>query len=152
MQVWRLVKTKYVDSAFDGEGARRYGGRWSSPGTRVAYAAGNSALAVLEVLVHLGDATMLPAYSLIEASVPDGLIATLPPAALPPGWNGSPVPPMVQAVGDAWVRSASNLALRVPSAEVPSGFNLLLNPSHSSFERVAITSIERFQFGPRLLR
>jgi RES domain-containing protein len=35
----------------DGEGARLYGGRWNSPGVRVAYAADSPALAVLEVLV-----------------------------------------------------------------------------------------------------
>ncbi|MEO8946700.1 MAG: RES domain-containing protein, partial [Gemmatimonadaceae bacterium] len=32
MQLWRLVKTKYASSAFDGEGARLYGARWNSPG------------------------------------------------------------------------------------------------------------------------
>lgn len=152
MQVWRLVKTKYVDSAFDGEGARRYGARWSSPGTRVAYAASNSALAVLEVLVHLGDATMLPAYSLLEASLPDGLVTTLPSAALPPGWDMSPVPPNVQAMGDAWIRSGSQLAMTVPSVVVRGGYNVLLNPAHPSFDQVVISSIGPFQFDPRLLR
>ncbi len=152
MLLWRLVKSRYADSAFDGEGARLYGARWSSPGTRVAYAASSSALAVLEVLVHLGDVTMLPRYSLIQATVPDGLVELLSSSALPPGWDSSPVPPYVQAVGDAWVRSGRALALSVPSAIVPGGFNVLLNPAHSLFGRVVINSMEPFRFDARLLR
>jgi hypothetical protein len=34
---WRIVKRRYASSAFDGEGARLYGGRWNSPGTPVVY-------------------------------------------------------------------------------------------------------------------
>jgi RES domain-containing protein len=62
MQLWRLVKTRYAAAAFDGEGARVNGGRWNSPGTRVAYASANSALAVLEVLVHMTAGSGLPGY------------------------------------------------------------------------------------------
>ena len=32
MEGWRLLKTKHAAHAFDGEGARLYGGRWNSPG------------------------------------------------------------------------------------------------------------------------
>ena len=49
----RLVSPQYVDNAFDGEGARRYGGRWNSKGTSIVYAASSLALAALEMLVHL---------------------------------------------------------------------------------------------------
>src|SRR6186713_3297828 len=100
-----------------GEGARSNGGRWSSPGTRVAYASGNSALAVLEVLVHMASSG-LPGYSLVRAHVPDALVEELPASELPRSWRAFPVPPEVQAVGDAWVRSGRALALRVPSAIV----------------------------------
>jgi RES domain-containing protein len=142
MQVWRLVKTKYAATAFDGEGARLFGSRWNSPGTRVAYVSSNSALAVLEVLVHLRDVTVLPSYSLITASIPDDLIEDLDPSLLPPGWDASPVPHQVQAIGDAWVRLGRTLALRVPSAVVPRGINLLLNPDHPRFVAFGIESVE----------
>ena len=46
----RLVSPRYADIAFDGEGARRYGGRWNSKDTSMVYAA--SSLAALEMLVH----------------------------------------------------------------------------------------------------
>ena len=50
--------------AFDGEGARLHGGRWNSPGTRVAYASDSIALAALEVLAHLQSTSVLQSYSL----------------------------------------------------------------------------------------
>ena len=34
---WRIVKSRYASTAFDGEGARLYGGRWNSSGTRMVY-------------------------------------------------------------------------------------------------------------------
>jgi len=152
MQVWRLVKTKYAASAFDGEGARLYGARWNSPGIRVAYAASNSALAVLEVLVHLGDVRVLPSYSLITASVPDAHVIALDVSTLPDGWENYPVPPEVQAIGDAWIRSGGSVALRVPSVVVAGGHNLLLNPLHPTFGEFSIDSVEPFKFDPRLVR
>lgn len=152
MQVWRLVKTKYARTAFDGEGARLYGARWSSVGTRVAYAASNSALAVLEVLVHLENVDVLDSYSLIRASLPDALITALEPARLPVGWNLWPAPPAVQAVGDAWILANESLALEVPSVIVPGGTNLLINPAHKDFAKFQVERTERFRFDPRVVR
>ncbi|MBU2431943.1 MAG: RES domain-containing protein, partial [Proteobacteria bacterium] len=34
---YRVVKEKYLDFVFDGEGARLYGGRWNSKGVPVVY-------------------------------------------------------------------------------------------------------------------
>ncbi len=52
-RAWRIVKKKFADHAFDGEGSRLYGSRWTSPGLPVSFAAESLSLAVLEVLVHL---------------------------------------------------------------------------------------------------
>ena len=152
MQVWRLVKTRYASTPFDGEGARLYGARWNSPGNRVAYASGNSALAVLEVLVHMTGGGSLPGYSLVSASLPDSLVEVIAPAALPGNWDSSPVPPEVQAVGDAWLASAKSLALQVPSDMVRDSYHILINPEHGDFGRLAIISSESFDFDRRLLR
>ena len=152
MQVWRLTKTKHARTAFDGEGARLYGARWNSAGTRVAYAASNSALAVLEVLVHVENVDVLASYSLIQASLPDALVQTLEPARLPNGWNRWPVPPRAQAVGDAWAAANETLALQVPSAIVRGGMNLLINPAHQDFARFVVERVDRFTFDPRLVR
>jgi RES domain-containing protein len=152
MQVWRLVKTRYAATPFDGEGARLYGARWNSPGKRIAYASGNSALAVLEVLVHMTGGGSLPGYSLVSTSLPGSLVEVIDPADLPDNWDSSPVPPEVQAVGDAWLASTRSLALRVPSALVRDSYNILINPEHGDFGRLTIVSTEPFDFDRRLLR
>ena len=153
MQLWRLVKTPYGDSAFDGEGARLYGGRWNRRGTRVAYASSNSALAVLEVLVHLtGGGGSIPGYSLIAASLPDSLVEDLGPELLPSEWRVSPIPTSVQSIGDQWAVSKRSTGLRVPSVLVDGGFNILLNPLHADFSQLTIDSVTKFSFDHRLLR
>lgn len=136
MKVWRLAKARYAAAAFDGEGARLYGGRWNSVGTRVAYASDSLALATLEVLVHLKDATVLPAYSVVAAEIPDGLIEEIDFASLSADWRADPAPPVVQEIGDSWVRAGRSLALRVPSVIAPDSWNVLINPQHSAFRRL----------------
>lgn len=152
MQLWRLIKTKYAKTAFDGEGARLNGGRWNSVGVRVAYSADSSALAMLEVLVHLKNETILPSYSLVTGSLPDELVEDLDQRILPPDWNASPVPPSVQAIGDAWIRSLRSAALKVPSAIVQGSYSILINPAYSDFDRFIVEKIAPFSFDPRLLR
>jgi RES domain-containing protein len=151
-RVWRLVKTRYAATAFDGEGARLYGGRWNSPGVRVVYGSGSVALAMLEVLVHLNASELLPSYSLVSADVPDDLVEVLPAAARPASWRDSPPPAEAAAVGDAWVAAARSAALAVPSAIVEAERNYLLNPAHADFARVEVAPPERFVFDPRLTK
>lgn len=153
MRLWRLVKTKYASTAFNGAGARLHGARWSSRGTRVAYASSNSALAVLEALVHMtGGGGIVPGYSLVTATLPDGLVDEMAAADMPAGWDSSPVPPEVQAIGDAWTRSGRSLALQVPSAVVEGSFNILINPDHPVLAQFVVESSVPFAFDPRLLR
>ena len=152
MRLWRLIKTKYAATAFDGEGARMYGARWNSPGTRVAYAADNSALAVLEILVHLTSGAILSSYSLVSATIPDGFVKDIRKLTLPVNWNSSPAPPRVQSIGDQWIRSRASLALRVPSAIVSGSSNILINPEHPDFTHFVVDGIEPFAFDSRLLR
>ena len=84
---WRLAKGRYADppaSAFDGEGSRRRGGRWSPPGTRVAYASTSLALAALEYFVNLDSGDAPDGLVSIGLEIPDDVkveridIATLP--------------------------------------------------------------------------
>jgi RES domain-containing protein len=152
MQLWRLVKTRYSSTAFDGEGARLHGARWNSVGVRVAYASDSSALAVLEVLVHLGKVSVLPSYSLVTGKLPSTLIEDLEESTLSAGWNASPVPPGVQAIGDAWIRSGRSLALRVPSAIVQGSYSVLINPSHPDFGQFIVEATTPYSFDARLIR
>jgi RES domain-containing protein len=149
---WRLVKSRRARAAFDGEGARLYGGRWNSLGTRVAYASDSVALAALEVLAHLQSTAVLQAYSLATIRFPESLVETLDPASLPPEWRRFPSPPENQMIGDKWVAESRSLVLRVPSAIVPSASNYLINPAHSRFDAAVVLTAERFAFDPRLLK
>jgi RES domain-containing protein len=150
LSVWRITKQKHAGSAFTGEGARLYGGRWNTPGTAIIYTAQSQALAVLEILVHLDSPELLKAYVLFEVSMEESLVVDLDRSALPKNWRSEPPPARVQAMGDAWVESADSVVLRVPSVIVPGESNFLLNPRHPDFIRVQIAKPIPFQFDSRL--
>ena len=147
---WRIVKARHAANAFDGEGARLLGGRWNSPGRRVVYTAENAALAALEMLVHLGRMTILPAYVVIRCDFDEKLVTEV--GKLPADWRKYPAPPALPAIGDAWLASGKSAVLRVPSAIVPGENNYLLNPAHPKFARIAIGAPERFELDTRLLK
>lgn len=134
--VWRIVKEKYADSAFDGEGARRAGGRFNSPGSPVIYTSESLALAQLEILVNLPTDRLLADYVAFRADIPGGRVATMDREKLPENWRKAPAPRPVRRVGDRWLESGNSLGLRVPSAVVPAESNALINPRHPAFGEV----------------
>lgn len=152
VESWRIIKTKHAARAFDGEGARRYGGRWNSPGRRVVYTSSTISLVVLEVLVHLEQRAFLPAYSLLRVQLDESQLRRLPVTKLPKNWRNDPAPSALQAIGDQWLSEGKSLALAVPSALVPYETNYLLNPEHSAFSYTVIEPAQPFSFDRRLLR
>ena len=151
-RAWRIVKAKYSAAAFDGEGARLYGGRWNSPGTAMIYAADSPSLAALELLVGLEDAAFLSSFVLLSVDFPDPAIVDLKTDQLPADWRSYPAPPALARYGDAWIRAATSLALRVPSVVVPQQSNLLIHPKHPDFRSLVFGPPEPFHLDPRLLR
>lgn len=149
-RVWRIVKHQHAENAFDGEGARRTGGRWNSMGVGMVYTAESASLALLEVLVHVGTASLLPAYSLATAEVDDRLIERLTEHELPSDWRTSPPPAALQLLGDAWVAGGRSAVLAVPSVVVPWEMNYLLNPEHPGFAAVDVQPPRRFDLDERL--
>ena len=147
---WRLVKARHAATAFDGEGARLFGGRWNSPGTRMVYTAESRSLAVLEVLVHLQARAPLAAYVFLEARVPDALVERLVQA--PADWRELPAPESTRRLGDAWISEQRSAALSVPSVVSPSERLLLLNPDHADFGRIGLGRPEPFELDPRFGR
>lgn len=148
---WRLVKKKHADRAFEGEGARLYGGRWNSPGRRAIYAAESIALAALELLVHLHDREMLHHYSLHAVHFADRHIVTVKPRSLPDDWRRSPAPAALQVVGDAWLADRTSVVLSVPSAVVPLEMNYVFNPEHPDFASLTTEGPLDFTFDSRLV-
>lgn len=151
LSLWRLVKPKHAASAFDGEGARLFGGRWNERGTAVVYLGGTLSLAALETFVHLSAADVHLEFVAIEVVAPDGIrIAELPLRRLPANWRAEPPPAETKMIGSEWAREGEALLLRVPPVIVPRESNFLLNPAHSDFSRLRIGRAEPFGFDQRM--
>ena len=149
--VWRLLTARFAHSAFSGEGARLYGGRWNRKGTPMVYTAGSQSLAMLEMLVQ--DEPLRARYVMLSAALPKNLkIARVTPAQLPADWRDPGARDQLQAIGTDWVNRGSSAALVVPSAVIPSETNYLLNPLHPSMARIVIGKPQEFITDLRLRR
>ena len=147
---WRIVKARHQANAFDGEGARLNGGRWSSPGSSVVYTAESAALAALELLVHLGRGSALQAYVLVACSFHEKVVSRLDRARLPPNWRSYQAPAQLQLIGDEWLTNNASAVLEVPSVIIETESNYLLNPIHTDFASLVISEPEPFRFDVRL--
>jgi RES domain-containing protein len=152
LTAWRITKRSHVRNAFNGSGARKYGGRWNSPGTSVVYTAQSQSLAALEILVHLDNPDLLQKYVLIGVAVDESLVAEVSRSRLPRNWRTDPPRAELRLIGDQWAADATSAVLRVPSALVPDESNFLLNPLHPDFGRLVIGKPISFRFDPRLAR
>lgn len=148
LTLWRLTKAQYAQTAFDGEGARLYGGRWNSPGRSVVYLAGSLALAALEILVHVKSQRELERYVKIRVEAPEGLTSTV--EALPENWQQGRAPDETRAIGDRWLEAGKTPLLRVPSVIIPEEHTYLLNPQHPRVGKFSMGEPERFSFDLRL--
>ncbi|MCE3606390.1 RES family NAD+ phosphorylase [Massilia sp. P8910] len=133
-------------------GASQFGGRWNPIGIPALYCGTSIALCALEKFVHI-DSGMLPPQVLVAVDVPDDCTIAEPGiSALPPGWDDMPTSSVAQSFGGAWLAHAGQLALKVPSAIVPEENNLILNPHHHDYARVALTVIRSFVFDKRMYK
>lgn len=144
---YRLVKQQHAPSAFDGEGARLYGGRWNSPGVPLVYTADSLALCCLEIFVHLPSYTLLHDYVYMQLTFDSDLVEDV---QLADGWNVRPVSRVSQSIGDQWVSGNTSPVLRVPSIIIPEGSNYLINITHPAFHEIKIGEAVSITFDPRL--
>lgn len=149
-QAFRIVREKFAATAFTGEGAARYGGRWNSAGIRLVYTSASASLAALETLVHLNPA-MRFTYLLFPIEFDERLVEKIPLANLPADWRDEPPPPATKRLGDAWARQARSAVLELPSVIIPGETNYLLNPSHPDFKFISIGTPAAFAFDHRLI-
>jgi RES domain-containing protein len=152
VRAWRIVQAEHAATAFSGDGARKHGGRWNSPGLPVVYTAGSISLAMLEMLVHLPSQALLKRYVLFEVTFDEALVTAIDPQTLPRTWRTFPPPAAVQQIGDAWLPAEGSAVLRVPSVLVPDESNYLLNPAHRDFARITIGPKQPARLDPRLIR
>lgn len=153
MRVFRAFERKHAATAFSGEGARLYGGRWNSVGTAVVYTSTTFSLALLEIMVNTSSARIPADMLYAPIDIPSEIVPEiLDRATLPDNWFGYPPPPECQVVGDAWVRRGRTVALVVPSSVARIDSNVLLNPAHPDFTRLIIGKTDLMAFDDRLAR
>jgi|ERR1700730_2193404 len=150
MRVFRLCKARYSDSVLSGDGGLHADGRWHTQGRPIVYCASSESLAVLELRVHIGSFLPHDGFAMHEIDFPDRLIETIDHQQLPIGWNSVPHSHVSQAVGDAWLKQRRSTALRVPSIQSNTEFNLLLNPKHEDATSLIIRSTRVYEFDARL--
>jgi RES domain-containing protein len=148
---WRIVRAAHVNSAFTGEGARVYGGRWNSRGIPVIYVSEHESLAALELFVHLTPLSPGDLYRSFRLEWQDKLTEYFPVKNLPANWKAEPPAVQTMQIGDEWVRVGKSMALAVPSVLSTSEMNFLLNPKHRDFKKVKISQPVDYRFDSRLL-
>jgi RES domain-containing protein len=146
-RVYRILRKRYSDKPFDGEGSFLFGGRWSSPGTRLAYAAEHLSLAMVEYFVHI-EANNPPKDLIVAAAaIPDSVSRiVMKPDELPADWRQVPAPPGLAKIGDFFATACDAAVLILPSALVPSESNWLINPLHPEFAAIQLRAPEPFEY------
>lgn len=151
MRLWRIAQRK---AALDTScaGAALHGGRWNPVGMPAMYCGTTVAICSLEKFVHVG-AGPLPPLVLVAVDIPDGAALYEPAAAaLPAGWDALPVSKAAQVFGGAWLTTGRELGMKVPSAIVPEESNVVLNPRHPDYPRIAVTVLRPFTFDDRMFK
>ena len=153
MRMWRLSGADYAER-FDGGFGLFHDGRWNTRGRPITCCATGPALCLLEKLVHIEDARLLPDDTvLVRYDVPDDLrVEESPLDGLPEGWRADER--LTQSIGDAWLDSGSACLLRVPSVIVPvpdtDDRHIILNHRHEDAGRITLSRVEKFEYDPRL--
>ena len=151
MFCWRIVKKKYAASAFDGEGSRRKGGRWTPKGAPAVYTAQTESLAALEQFVQIGDEGQFIKFVRFKVEVPDDIkVEDIDISSLPNDWRETPAPDTLRKYGTDWLARGESAVLRVPSALIASECNFILNPFHPEFKKIMIGNSGEFCYDPRM--
>jgi RES domain-containing protein len=134
---WRVVREDFATRAFDGEGARVWGGRWNGAGRGVVYTSATTSLGLLEKMVHTEEG-LPPIYITIPVTFDADQVETIDAEGLPDDWRSLPAPFTLKRIGDGWAESMRSCILEVPSVIVPHESNFILNPEHADFASVEI--------------
>jgi RES domain-containing protein len=150
---YRVLRRIYAGAAFSGEGSYLYGGRWSSPGTRLTYTSEHQSLAMLEYFVHLDPDDPPDDLVLASANIPSELRREeIMVENLPRNWRETPAPPELAKLGDDFVQRAECCVLIVPSVLATNESNWLLNPLHPDFQKIDFREVEPLRYDPRMFQ
>lgn len=158
LTAYRIANHEHAATPLDGEGSFRYGSRWSTKGTRIAFISTTLALAQLEYLGHLFERSDFdpdhpPNLVMVTVEIPDAVAIVAPPLGLPRSWRANPPPVAIARIGDEFAKAGAHCCMRVPSVHAPesaSEYNVLVNPGHGDFALITWNR-RTFAFEPRLL-
>lgn len=123
---------------FDGAGAFRWGGRWTSPGRHVIHAAESYALAVLENLVHFNLGELPPKQIVVQLRIPSTVSREVLDQNRLRSWQESQTNPISQNFGNRWYDEQRTAVLVVPSVLSPFESNVLIHQSHSQARLIEV--------------
>jgi RES domain-containing protein len=147
-RAWRIADGRF--DPLSPVGASLVGGRWNSPGLGVIYASHSFAGAMLECLAHAGIGRVPRTHVAVAIAI--AAAVTVEPhdeRSLPPGWDHSDLQ-VARAFGDAWIRERRTAVLIVPSVVARREGNVLINPQHPDFRKIAAGSPEPVVWDTRL--
>ena len=151
MEVFRICKYKRARD-LSGFGAGLKGARWNRRGTSLLYTASHRSLALVEVLVHMGNGFPEEDYAIVTMEIPDESIMLFDRKLLSDSWYKIFEPAGQAEFTDQWLIEEQSVALGVPSAVVLQETNYLINPLHPDFQEVKIKNIEKFNFDERFFK
>src|SRR6266576_1110114 len=120
---WRIVLESQAATAFSGEGAWRYGGRWNSRNVRVIYVSEHQSTAALEVFVHNKPFSPNEKYKVFHLEWPDSLTERFPAKKLSIIWRFLRPPRETREIGDRWIGGQRSAVLALPSVISPADTN-----------------------------
>lgn len=148
---WRITHRQYRNTAFSGEGAKEYGGRFNSIGIPIVYTSESQALATLELLTTVNERRRLTERICLPVTFSTKHVLAYDEEDLPAGWDARPYGSASRQVGDEWAQSTRSLVLRVPSVVLPREHNYLINPRHPDVDELEIGEPEPLNLDPRIL-
>lgn len=149
MIVYRFTKEIYSHD-ISGEGAKRWGGRWNSPGLSVVYTSYSISLSLLELLIYQSSYEEIVVNRLMSIEVPDSAFQSLAANSLKPNWQNDI--DYCRFIGNEFLQNKKSLLLKVPSAIIPDEYNIMINPAHPAFVKCTLASSRLFEFDTRLFK
>ena len=147
MIVFRICGEAH-SSDITGTGSKIYGGRWNSKGIPMLYVSEHISLSVLEMLVHNNFNDFSIPLSLLKILLPsESPINDIKISKLKTYWQDDIS--YTKFIGNEFIKSNTNLILKVPSAVVIEENNFLINPLHKDFKKVKITEVKTFRTDKR---
>ena len=136
LSAYRIVRAGYA--VFDGNGAARWGGRWTSKGRAVIHTAESYALAVLESLVHFNASELPPHLVVSRIDIPAGVSREIIRREDVADFDSATTYDTCRSVGDRWHEEARSALLIVPSRLSPYEGNILIHPLHTDVAQLHV--------------